>query len=80
MGFADETDISQFSRHTQGVRRLPEGTTRAELVLTGLIANDGRVDPDDHLLVAGSVAVELTAVPTTSLSAELFSARTMAVE
>lgn len=41
MGFADETDISQYSRHTQGYRRLPEGETRGQLILAELIAENG---------------------------------------
>ena len=41
MGFADETNISQYSRHTQGYRRLPEGETRGQLILADLIAENG---------------------------------------
>lgn len=41
MGFADETNISQYSRHTQGYRRLPEGETRGQLILADLIAQNG---------------------------------------
>lgn len=41
MGFADETNISQYSRHTQGYRRLPEGETRGQLILADLIAEHG---------------------------------------
>jgi 3-oxo-4-pregnene-20-carboxyl-CoA dehydrogenase alpha subunit len=41
MGFADETNISQYSRHTQGYRRLPEGQTRGQLILAELIAKNG---------------------------------------
>jgi hypothetical protein len=41
MGFADETNMSQYSRHTQGYRRLPEGETRGQLILAELIAENG---------------------------------------
>jgi hypothetical protein len=41
MGFADETNISQYSRHTQGYRRLPEGETRGQLILAELISQNG---------------------------------------
>ncbi len=41
MGFANETNISQYSRHTQGYRRLPEGETRGQLILAELIAENG---------------------------------------
>ncbi|WP_166875290.1 acyl-CoA dehydrogenase family protein [Salinibacterium sp. ZJ450] len=41
MGFADETNISQYSRHSQGYRRLPEGETRGQLILAELIAESG---------------------------------------
>ena len=41
MGFADETNVSQYSRHTQGYRRLPEGETRGQLILAELIAENG---------------------------------------
>lgn len=41
MGFADETNISQYSRHSQGYRRLPEGETRGQLILAELIAENG---------------------------------------
>ncbi|WP_173922421.1 acyl-CoA dehydrogenase family protein [Agromyces sp. Marseille-P2726] len=41
MGFADETNISQYSRHSQGYRRLPEGETRSELILAELISRNG---------------------------------------
>jgi alkylation response protein AidB-like acyl-CoA dehydrogenase len=41
MGFANETNISQYSRHTQGYRRLPEGETRGQLILAELIAANG---------------------------------------
>lgn len=41
MGFADETNMSQYSRHTQGYRRLPEGETRGQLILSELIAEHG---------------------------------------
>jgi hypothetical protein len=41
MGFANETNISQYSRHTQGYRRLPESETRGQLILADLIAENG---------------------------------------
>ncbi|MDR5699140.1 acyl-CoA dehydrogenase family protein [Agromyces aerolatus] len=41
MGFADETNMSQYSRHTQGYRRLPEGETRGQLILSELVAEHG---------------------------------------
>lgn len=41
MGFADETNMSQYSRHTQGYRRLPEGETRTQLILADLVARNG---------------------------------------
>jgi hypothetical protein len=41
MGFANETNISQYSRHTQGYRRLPESETRGQLILAELIAEHG---------------------------------------
>lgn len=41
MGFANETNISQYSRHTQGYRRLPESETRGQLILAELIAERG---------------------------------------
>jgi alkylation response protein AidB-like acyl-CoA dehydrogenase len=40
-GFANETNMSQYSRHTQGYRRLPEGETRGQLILAELIAANG---------------------------------------
>ena len=46
----------------------------------GLIAKDGRIDPDDHLLATGAVSVELGAAPKPSVSAALFAAQTRAVE
>jgi len=41
MGFANETNVSQYSRHTQAVRRLPEGKTRTELIFTSLVTTHG---------------------------------------
>jgi hypothetical protein len=40
-GFANETNMSQYSRHSQGYRRLPEGETRGQLILAELIAANG---------------------------------------
>jgi hypothetical protein len=52
----------------------------AGLCQDGLIAKDGRVDPDDHLLAAGAISVELGAASKPSVSAALFVAQPRAVE
>lgn len=41
MGFANETNVSQYSRHTQAVRRLPEGKTQTELIFAALLSQHG---------------------------------------
>ncbi len=46
--------------------------------MDGLIAKDGRVDPDDHLVVAGLVHVKTEETATTTLTAQLFRAEPLA--
>ena len=48
---------------------------RAGLCRDGLIAKDGRVDPDDHLVVAGAVEVKPESSSNVSVSAALFAAK-----
>jgi hypothetical protein len=46
----------------------------AGLCLDGLIAKDGRVDPDDHFVVAGIVSVVPSSSPTPEATGALFTA------